>query len=145
MGKNDKDVSFAFNKYNEPQLRDRKVTVANAIINACFMVPGNIPSMPDVGVNIKQYFYKEESAITADKIRLDLEKICGKVLAGAVIGKVDFSVQSSGEGDTIFLLLVTIKFSFDDEEMLGISMQQSATDYVRFNFDYVNISGNGNT
>ena len=55
-----KGTVFGVDKYKEPKLLDRKDTIANAIIDACFMVPGNLPSLPHVGVNIRQYFYKEE-------------------------------------------------------------------------------------
>lgn len=136
---NDKDVSFAFNKYNEAELSERRTTVANTVINACFMIPGNLPSDPTKGVNIKQYFYKEQDAISTEKIRNDLIAACGQIICGATIGSVDFSVQKIGDGDTIFLLIIMVTFNPGEQEMLGITMKQTSKDYVKFNFDYVKL------
>lgn len=133
------DTLFAFDKYNHAQMTERKTSIANAIVNACFMVPGNLPSSPTTGVNIRQYFYKEEHAISTDKIRADLENACGKIILGAVIGNVDFSVQKTTSGDTVFLLIIRIKFSASDEELLGITMKETADNYVKFNFDYISM------
>lgn len=135
----DKDVTFGFDKYNQALLSDRKTTIANAIINACFMVPGNLPSMPNKGVNIRQYFYKEENSISSDKIKQDLEATCGKVICGAVIKSVDFSTQKTTKNDVVFLLIILLSFSPDKEELLGITMQQKQDKYVKFNFDYIDV------
>jgi hypothetical protein len=134
-----KDVVFGFNKYKQAELGDRKTAIANAIINACFMVPGNNPSMPGVGVNIRQYFYKEQSAISSDKIRQDIEASCGTIICGATIGAVDFSFQKTADNDLIFLLIIMIKFSQTEQEILGITMKQKEDSYVKFNFDYIPI------
>lgn len=138
-GLHDRDVSFSVNKYKQADMKDRKTTIANTIINACFMVPGNNPSLPLAGVNIKQYFYKEENAISSDKIKRDIEATCGKIICGAAIGAVDFSVQTTTTGEVVFLLIIMVKFSPDEEEMLGITMQQTQDKYVKFNFDYVSV------
>ena len=135
----DNDVLFEFDKYNNAKLIDRKTTIASSIINALFMVPGNLPSYPTIGANVKQYFYKEETALSASKIKTDLEAACGKIIHGALIGNVDFSVQKTTTGDTIFLLIIMVKFSATDEEMLGITMKETLDKYVRFNFEYVNM------
>ena len=133
------DTLFELDRYNQAKMTDRKTAIANAIVNACFMVPGNLPSSPTTGVNIRQYFYKEETAISADKIRADLETACGKLILGAVLGNVDFSVQKTTTGDTVFLLIVRIKFSATEEELLGITMKETSNNYVKFNFDYINM------
>ena len=134
-----KDVTFGFDKYLNPKLLDRKATIANTIINALFMVPGNIPSMPTKGANIRQYFYKEESYLSSDKIRTDLEDCCGKSICGATLGNIDFSTQQTSEGDIIFVLIIAVKFSVNEQELLGIVMKQTKDSYVKFNFDYVPI------
>lgn len=134
-----KGTVFGVDKYKEPKLLDMKDTVANAIIDACFMVPGNLPSLPHVGVNIRQYFYKEETSISSDKIKKDLEACCGRTISGATIGKVDFSVQRTNNNDYVFLLILVVSFSPGEEELLGITMKPDKDNYVHFNFDYVPI------
>ncbi len=134
-----KGTVFGVDKYKEPKLLDRKDTIANAIIDACFMVPGNLPSLPHVGVNIRQYFYKEETAISSDKIKKDLETCCGRTISGATIENVDFSAQRTTNNEYIFLLIIMIKFSPGEQELLGIAMKPTKDNYVHLNFEYVPI------
>lgn len=138
MSGNVKDVSFDFNKYKEPDLKSLKESVANSIVNACFMIPGNLPGMPTVGVNIKQYFYKEESELSADKITADVQYACGKLISGATIIAVDFSVQKTTYGDYVFLLIVKVAFPKDGEQLLGVMMTQQ-DNRVKFNFEYMDL------
>lgn len=138
MANNVKDVSFGFNKYKEPDLKSLKESVANSIVNACFMVPGNLPGLPTVGVNIKQYFYKEESELSADKITADVQYACGKLISGASIIAVDFSVQKTTYGDYIFLLIIKVNFPEDGDQLLGVMMTQQ-DNRVKFNFEYMDL------
>lgn len=138
MSGNVKDVSFSFNKYKEPDLKSLKESVANSIVNACFMVPGNLPGLPTVGVNIKQYFYKEESELSADKITADVQYACGKLISGASIVAVDFSVQKTSKGDYVFLLIIKVRFPEDGDQLLGVMMTQD-DNRVKFNFEYMDI------
>jgi len=138
VANNVKDVSFGFNKYKEPDLKSLKESVANSIVNACFMVPGNLPGLPTVGVNIKQYFYKEESELSADKITADVQYACGKLISGASIIAVDFSVQKTTYGDYIFLLIIKVNFPEDGDQLLGVMMTQQ-DNRVKFNFEYMDL------
>lgn len=132
-----KGAVFGFDKYHEPALLSRKDTIAHAILDACFMVPGNLPTLPHIGVNIRQYFYKEQSAISTEKIKADLEQCCGQSICGATIESVDFSTQKIANNEYIFLLILVIRFSPTDKELLGITMKQTQDNYVNFNFEYV--------
>ena len=134
MGAHEKSVSFGVDKYNKPTLGDKKTMIAQAIINACFMVPGNLPSMPTIGPNIKQYFYKEEHEISKEKLKADIEAACGKTIAGASITGIDFSTQKTTTGDTVFLLCVILSYG-SETTTLGVVMQDKQ-DHVNFKFAY---------
>ena len=141
-GNNEAEVSFSFNKYKQPELLDLRQSVANIICNALFMVPGNVPSMPSAGVDIRQYFYVEESSISTEKIKFDLMNTCGYLPGGAKIVNVDYSTQTTTDGIAIFLLIVRISFPGEDgESALGIALKQDSNqnDYINFNFEYVDI------
>lgn len=135
------EVSFNFNKYKNPEMLNLRTSAANTIINALFMVPGNNPSSPLDGVDIRQYFYQEESAISADKIKADLVRTCGSLPGGALITAVDYSTQQTTENQTVFLLIIKIAFSSEEESVLGVALQQRSAnkDIINFNFDYVDI------
>ena len=138
-GNNEAEVTFSFNKYKKPELLNLR-SVAEIIYNALIMVPGNIPSMPEAGCNIRQYFYQEDSAVSGDKIKFDLINTCGYLPGGATITNVDCSTQTDTDGVTVFLLIIKISFpSEDGDTALGIILKENSkqNDKINFNFDYV--------
>ena len=139
-GNNEAEVTFSFNKYKKPELLNLRKSVAEIIYNALIMVPGNIPSMPESGCNIRQYFYQEDSAVSGDKIKFDLINTCGYLPGGATITNVDCSTQTDTDGATVFLLIIKISFpSEDGDTALGIILKENSkqNDKINFNFDYV--------
>ena len=139
-GNKEAEVTFSFNKYKKPELLNLRKSVAEIIYNALIMVPGNIPSMPEAGCDIRQYFYQEDSAVSGDKIKFDLINTCGYLPGGATITNVDCSTQTDTDGVTVFLLIIKISFpSEDGDTALGIILKENSkqNDKINFNFDYV--------
>lgn len=134
------EVSFSFNKYNKPKLLDLKTSVANTIINALFMVPGNNPSNPQAGVDINSYFYKYEDSINSEDIQTALTNTCGSLPGGATITSVNFSCIDV-TNSTVFLLLVRLSIPREDDTALGVVFKRVSTeqDVINFNFEYVDI------
>lgn len=131
----EKDVTFEFNKYGDQKLLDLKESVAQQIINALFMIPGNLPSLPHIGVNIKQYLYKTDTSYNSTEIEQKLKEACGAVICGVVINSVDFSVQKTSNGQSVFLIMIRITFPNNINSILGVSVVQ-ANEIVKFNFAY---------
>ena len=132
----EKDVTFLFDKYGDPELLELKESIAQQIINALFMVPGNLPSLPHIGVNIKQYLYRTDTSYVSAEIEQKLKDACGVVICGVVINSVDFSVQTTSNGQAVFLIMVRIAFpNTKDDTILGVSVVQTK-DIVKFNFAY---------
>lgn len=70
------DPTFAINSYNKPKnLSPMETTVAN-ILTLLFGVPGFYPSIPSLGMNIKQYLYQFEEDLDADEIEQKLGEQC---------------------------------------------------------------------
>ena len=134
---NEREATFRFNKYGNPELLPLKESVAQAIINALFMVPGNLPSMPHIGVNIRQYLYRSDVDYVSSDIEASLKAACGTIIHGVVINSVDFSIQKTSDGQAVFLIMIRIVFPQNTESILGVSVVQS-NDIVKFNFAYNN-------
>ena len=132
------DITFHLDKYGNPEMLDVKTSVAQQIVNALFMVPGNLPSMPTIGVNIKQYLYRYDTDYVSGEIEAKLKEACGTVISGAFIGSVDFSVQKTTQGESVFLVMVRVTFPNEDTKLLGISVKD-ANEIIKFNFDYADL------
>ena len=136
--KREQDITGGINMYKEGELNDLRNSVADAIINALFLVPGNLPSLPEVGANIEQYFYTEITDSSAAKLESDINAACKYLPGGARIMGVVFDMAQTEDGQVVFVLAIRISFG-EEEELLGISLlKESGREIIRFNFEYVN-------
>lgn len=133
-----KDITFHLDKYGNPEMLDVKTSVAQQIINVLFMVPGNLPSLPLVGVNIKKYLYRYDTDYASSEIETKIKEDCGAVISGAVISSVDFSVRTTSKNESVFLILIRVIFPNNEERLLGVTVKES-NDIVKFNFDYADL------
>ena len=133
---NEQDITFGVNKYGEPDLLNLKNSVAQQIINALFMIPGNLPSLPHIGVNIKKYFYRTDTEFVSSEIEGKLKEACGSIISGVVINSVNFTIIPTSSGDSIFLLVVNVLLPNETKpSVLGISMKEEKQ-LVKFNFAF---------
>lgn len=135
------DTTFSIDKYGNPKLLSLKDSVANAVVNVCFMKPGNIPGLPHLGVDIRQYFYKtqEELEQSSSIVSAKIQEACGQLISGANISGVNFTVQKANNGEYVFLLIVRISFPDEGEQVLGVIMKNS-NDKITFNYEYMNLT-----
>ena len=135
------DTTFSLDKYGNPKMLSLKDSVANAIVNVCFMKPGNIPGLPHLGVNIRQYFYKtqEELERSSTTVSAKIQEACGQLISGATISGVNFSVQKATNDEHVFLLIVRISFPNEEDQLLGVVMK-NVNDKITFNYEYMNLT-----
>ena len=131
-----KGVTFNFNKYGKPEMLDLRESIAQSIVNALFMVPGNLPSLPHIGVNIRQYLYRADTEYVSAEIEGSLKAACGSIIHGVVINSVDFSVHKAPDGQSVFLIMIRLVFpSTSSESVLGVTVAHKK-EMVKFNFAY---------
>lgn len=134
-------VTFEFNKYNQPKLLSLKDSIANDIINAIIMKPGNLPSRPTEGVDFFDMIaYQEEDESLGEVIKSRLEATCGTLPGGAYIQATDISTQQTTQGELVALLVIKLSIPQEKEDtsVLGVALAKT-NDVVRFNFDYIAI------
>lgn len=131
-----REITFDFDKYKRPVLLNTKETIANTIINALFMVPGNSPVNPLNGVNIMQYMYKTYDSINTDEILTALRQTCGDTFATLYIDGVSINSARTPDGD---LLIIAINLKMPDTrevDALAIVLKK-VDDRVHFNYGFM--------
>lgn len=136
-GLDSKEPTFDVDIYKKPKLLSEKDSVAQIIVNALFLKPGNIPDNPELGVDIEKYMYIDSDMTVSDSIRASLIKTCGDDLVTANINNVDFITRRQEDGSYIFLIRVNITFKEDNKSTsLGIGGYQKSG-HVTYNWDYL--------
>lgn len=133
-----KEVSFDLNKHNKPKLLSDRESVVQLITMALFMVPGNIPSLPKVGVNVNQYLYKSSDEFNEQKLIADLEFSCGALLNGGVyITNVRFRIVETVNGP-VFILAMDVDGVGEEDNTLIMGLQKK-DEVVSFNYEFTNL------
>lgn len=133
-----KEPTFDIDIYKKPKLLSEKDSVAQVILNALFLKPGNLPDNPDLGVDIEKYMYFDSDLSVAETIRTSLVKTCGEDLINANINAVSFITRKQEEDNSyVFLMQISISFKGEDKPVnLGIGGYQTSGN-VTYNWDYL--------
>lgn len=101
------EVTYDVDMYKKPLLKSDSDGIMQTVLNAAFMKPGNLPSLPKVGADITQYLYKFDNQLDTNKIIEDIKFACGETLVGASLGDIIFQVVPY-KGENIFLLKIDV-------------------------------------
>lgn len=129
------ETDFAFDRYKKPVMLNKRESLVQVLLNALFMVPGNMPSIPDAGVDIRSYLYKFDTSIDSDQLMTKIKYTCGETIMG--IALTGISLESTTlNGEQVLMILFDLIID-GEEDSLVLLLQQSG-DVVKFNYSYMN-------
>jgi hypothetical protein len=85
------------------------------------MRPGNIPGLPHLGINIKEYLYRTEANIDTEQLKSKIAGQCSELLPGLVTGAIEVVLIPNYKDQS--LLIVTVNLF--DNSALNIGFSQS--------------------
>lgn len=131
-----REVTFGINKYKKAVMLNTKETIAQTVINALLMVPGNLISNPLVGVNIMQYLYHKLEDIDTNKIMNDLQFAIGDTLGDNVLSDVSVISLRDPDGDA---MVVTVRLRMPDtrEDDSLVVLLKKKDSRVHFNYKFM--------
>lgn len=131
-----REVTFGINKYKQAVMLNTKETIAQTVINALLMVPGNLISNPLVGVNIMQYLYHKLEDIDTNKIMNDLQFAIGDTLGDNVLSDVSVVSLRDPDGDA---MVVTVRLRMPDtrEDDSLVVLLKKKDSRVHFNYKFM--------
>lgn len=132
---NGREIAFTTDKYNNPVYLSKRESLAQIILNALFLVPGNLPSHPERGVNIVKYLNKTSGSVNELQILEELKKTCGKDLVADEIESLSFQTVKY-DGTDIALIMLKLKIDNTDD-MMAISIQRVKDKVVRYQYNFI--------
>ena len=135
-----REATFNIDKYKKPVLLSEKESMVQLILNALFMVPGNLPSHPRAGVNILKYLYKPMSDAVSAEIEASLKITCGESLANTIVNSVVTQIVETEDGPAMVLLIrlnIDTEDDSDESKTLSVIIQQRES-RVHFNYAFMN-------
>jgi hypothetical protein len=131
-----KEVLFGLDNFQKPKMLSLKDTVAQQIINILLMRPGNLPSLPHVGINIEQYLYKLQGDFDAEEIKQKIYNQCSELLSYISLGEVQIFITIYEGKDLLIVVIPIVGFGEEENLILGFSNSQNEVN-VAYQFESV--------
>lgn len=130
------EVDFGLNNFGKQKVLSEADSIARLLLNILFLRPGQMPSMPHIGINIRKYLYKFEDDIDTDTLKREISFQCSELLPSIdTSGMKLMVVNYRGEG--VLVLLMPVYVSGTHKELLiGIKQDSDSGDLTfKYQFD----------
>lgn len=99
------ELGFGLDGFQKQQVYDSNNSIARVLLNLLLMKPGNLPSLPHIGIDINKYLYVLEDDIDPDQLKNDIYNQCSELIPYLILGEVKvFVANYNGQG----VLLINI-------------------------------------
>lgn len=130
-----REITFELNNFREAKVLSYKDTVAQSIINLFFMRPGNIPSLPHVGLDITSYLYKLEDEIDEEEFKQKIYTQCSALSSYITIEEVQMAMIPYEGYDDVLLIILPVNITGEDE-LLVIGFAKDFGGQVLSNYQF---------
>lgn len=127
-----KEVGFGVDKMGKPMTYTNIESLGQALYNIFMMVPGSLPSLPRVGIDIKKYMYRMEGHVNTEELRNSIFYSCSELLSFINVSDVNIQEMEKADGITL-MVLVTCRLEDEDYALVSV-LRTSNADDVKFAF-----------
>lgn len=128
-----KEVGFGQDNFSKPKILNEKDSISTVILNLLLMKPGNMPSLPHLGINIKNYLYVREDELDVNTLKNDIYNQCHELFPWLLSDEVKL-MKNTQEGKDI--LIVYIPIISDDSQAIVYAFQQGTNGEVIHNMAF---------
>lgn len=83
------DATFELDHFQRPRLRDENELIKNTLLFILFMVPGQYPSIPSLGLNLREQLYSYYDELDPETLKKDIVNNCTALQLSFDIGKIN--------------------------------------------------------
>ena len=124
------EMDFNLDSFNNQKMYKGTMAIAHRIKNLLFLKPGDLPSMPDAGINIQGYRFQSIDAILSGELKEKLSDQITKYITDIPSDNINIDLsQYNGE----YYLLIRFSLYQTNQDII-FGMAQSKNDIVNFNF-----------
>lgn len=117
------DVDFYMDEFGKPTTYSEKESIAKMIMNLLLLKPGNLPSEPFMGVDIRKYLYMREDEIDVNDLKNSIYNSCHALLP-YIMGDIKIYLKDADISDRRKVLILHFPLTIDgitDPLFIGIS------------------------
>lgn len=125
---------FGLDNFGKPKTLSVAETVAQMVLNVMLLKPGQLPSLPHIGMDIKQYLYRFEEDIDPDYLKSQLIYQCNHLNGYIDLNSMEVAVIPVGQESILFISIpLTVAVEKDKEILYGFRYKRTGKE-VTFNY-----------
>ena len=129
------EIQFGENDFGSQIILSDKDTLVQLLLNVLFMRPGQLPSMPHIGINIRHYLYSFDDEIDCDEIKTKINEQCSFLTPYMELVDIQTYVVDY-KGQPVIMIIIPVYISGEKESLiLGIS-KNTESNKVTFNYKF---------
>lgn len=132
------ELDFGVDSFQKPKVLSMKDSVAQIILNLFMMRPGTMPSLPDVGIDIRSYLYRLEEDINVEELKKKIFEQCSEVLSFISLGDVQVLVVPHQNQSILLIILPITGMGDEEDEALLMGFSQDENNQLLFNYQFEN-------
>lgn len=129
------EVTFGTDNFNNQKVLSSEESLAQILLNLLLMRPGNMPGLPHLGINIRQYLYSFTDEIDVDGLKNKIYSQSSELLPYLITGDIKIAnVQQNGQN--ILIIAIPIPSQNNDDAILfGFSKNADGTLTANYQID----------
>lgn len=128
------EVGFGKDNFGNPKQYNIRDSVSLIILNILLMKPGNLPSMPHIGINIRNYLYMNEDEINAEELKQKIYLQCHEMFMYLVSSDIRLYINGQ-QGRNILMIYIPLKIEGQDDALL-YSFQNDINGEIKYNYAF---------
>lgn len=132
-----RDVGIDKDNFQKSRIFNETDSLINYILNILLMRPGNMPGMPDLGVNIGQYVQPSmQSKIDSEKLKGLIVSNCENLLPYLTADEIYVGVAVDDMGRDVLLIKIPliVDVSSKEEKDIYYAFYRNELNNLEFNF-----------
>ena len=132
-----RDVGIDKDNFQKSRIFNETDSLINYILNILLMRPGNMPGMPDLGVNIGQYVQPSmQSKIDSEKLKGLIVSNCENLLPYLTADEIYVGVAIDDMGRDVLLIKIPliVDVSSKEEKDIYYAFYRNELNNLEFNF-----------
>ena len=132
-----RDVGLDKDNFQKSKVYNQTDSLINYILNILLMRPGNMPGLPEIGINIGQYVQKNmQSQLDSELIKGLIASNCEDLLPYLTSDNVNVGVLQDEDGKDVLMIKIPLVVDDDSQEERDVyyAFYRNELNELKFNF-----------
>ena len=132
-----REVQFGLDDFKKPKVLSEIESIVQLFTNILFLRPGDLPSLPHIGINIRQYLYTFKEDFDTEGIKSKIRNNCSELRAYIDFSNMILTITEDSDPnfDSILFIYAPLLGQYSDKSLLiGFRSSKNSTKVV-FNYN----------